>query len=87
MKQGSTLKKPAAIVPRRGTLHNLYVALARNLTQYTLNDVLVSTPVPETDDVFALFQISGDIYGLHQKDAVSGSFVENAWRSISFVDV
>ena len=25
-----------------GTLHNLYVALARNLTEYTLNDVLVS---------------------------------------------
>src|SRR5574344_2705693 len=36
--------------------------------------------IPDRDDVFALFQISGDIYGLHQKDAVSGSFVENAWR-------
>ena len=33
-----------------GTLHNLYVALARNLTEYTLNDMLVSTPVPETND-------------------------------------
>ena len=32
------------------TLHNLYVAFARNLTEYTLNDMLVSTPVPETDD-------------------------------------
>ena len=32
------------------TLHHLLIALARYLSEYTLNNVLVSTPIPETDD-------------------------------------
>ena len=44
------LKETGCDSTAAGTLHHLLVALAGNLTEYTLNDVLVGTPVPETDD-------------------------------------
>ena len=49
-KYGEKLEVAGCDGAATGTLHHLHVALALLLTKNTLNDVLVSTPIPEADD-------------------------------------
>ena len=47
---GEDLEETGSDGATTGTSHHGRIVLARHLAKYTLNDVLVSTPVPETDD-------------------------------------
>ena len=77
MKQGRILKKPAAMVPRR-TCNDLGVVLAGLLSEHTLYDVLVSTPIPETDDGCSEEHHVTGIFRIHRVALISMEHVVDA---------
>ena len=81
---GENLEETGSDSTAAGTLHHLLIALTGNLTEYTLNDVLVCTPIPETDDGSSNEHHESGILLIH---AVACLPVEHVGCSVAVVEL